>query len=64
MNNSKINFFTRIKRAIFNFEEYEKFLLESTKKAIAYYTKIILILTIIVTVALTFKINKGIQETL
>lgn len=57
METAKLGFFTRIKKAIFNFEEYTKFIAESTKKAISYFIKILLIFSLIVTCALVYQMN-------
>lgn len=57
METAKLGFFTKIKKAIFNFEEYTKFIAESTKKAISYFIKILLIFSLIVTCALVYQMN-------
>ena len=59
-------FFKRFKDSIINFDEYKTFLDEKTRVAIKYVLKIVLIFTIILAVALTYKIinevNKIISE--
>lgn len=54
MEAQKIGFFTRLKKSIFNFENYEIFIQEKTINAFNYFFKIIAILSILVTLALTY----------
>lgn len=58
----KMGFFTRIKKSIFKFEEYEKFTEEPLKKAFGYFFKLMLVFSLLITIALGFKLNKGIQK--
>ncbi len=58
----KIGFFTRIKKSIFNFEEYEKFIEESPKKAFAYFFKLIAIFSIFVTIVLAYTLNINVKS--
>lgn len=62
MEAKKIGFFTRIKKSIFNFEEYEKFIEEPIKKAFGYFFKLILIFSLLTTIALTYTVNTNIQK--
>lgn len=55
MKTKKTPFFVRLKKAIFNFDEYMTFLEEKISIAIKYILKLTLIFTIIVTVALMWK---------
>lgn len=56
-------FFSRLKRAIFNPEEYSNFILEKTKESIKYFFKFLIIFTLIVAVAYTYKFYiQGIGE--
>ena len=58
MEKKKVSFFKRIKDAIINFDEYIKFSEEKVSVAIKYIFKLVLIFTIIITIALTAKIVK------
>lgn len=58
MENVKINFYTRVKKAIFNFDEYEKFITEPISKSIGYFIKLLVLFSIIITIVLTYRINK------
>lgn len=51
----KINFFQRVKRAIFNIEKYQEFAEEKTIVAIKYFVKLILVLSIIITLGAVYK---------
>lgn len=51
----KPNFFQRIKRAIFNIEKYQEFAEEKTIVAIKYFVKLILVFSIIITLATVYK---------
>lgn len=57
MENVKIPFFKRVKRAIVNFEKYADFALEKTETAIKYYAKLMLIFSIIISIAFTYKFS-------
>jgi len=54
-NNQKISFFTRLKWAIFNLENYDFFAVEKTKYAIFYFAKLILIFSLITAIGVTYK---------
>lgn len=58
----KMNFFTRIKKSIIKFEEYEKFIEESLKKAFAYFFKLIAVFSLLVTIALAYNLNTNIKN--
>lgn len=58
MENAKIGFFKKVKLAIFNFEAYENFINENIREAFKYFLKILLIFTIITTIAITYKVYK------
>lgn len=62
METKKIGFFTRIKKSIFNFEEYEKFIEEPLKKAFRYFFKLMLIFSLLTTIALTYTVNTNVQK--
>ena len=51
----KLNFFQRIKRAIFNIEKYQEFAEEKTIVAVKFFVKLILMFSIIVTLATVYK---------
>ncbi len=57
METAKIGFWRRIKKAILNFDEYEKFITENISKAFGYFFKLITIFSLIVTIALVYKMN-------
>ena len=64
MEQVKIPFFTRMKRAIFNPEEYSTFMLEKSGESIKYLLKFLIIFAIIVSIAYTYNFyQKGIGET-
>ena len=48
MDKTKISFFSRVKKAIFKFEDYEKFIEDKPGVAIAYLEKLVLIFSIII----------------
>lgn len=52
---NKINFFQRIKRAVFNIEKYQEFAQEKTIVAVKYFMKLILLLSIIITIGAVYK---------
>lgn len=54
MEEKKIMFFTRIKRAIFNPESYSIFIMEKPKNAIGYLLKIMIISTIIISACMIY----------
>ena len=62
MENIKMNFFTRIKKAIFKFDEYEKFVTEPVSKAIGYFAKIIIVFSLIITITLTYQMRREIKK--
>ena len=62
MEAKKIGFFARIKKSIFNFEEYEKFIEEPLKKAFGYFFKLMAIFSLFITVALTYTVNTNVQK--
>lgn len=51
----KLNFFQRIKRAIFNIEKYQEFAEEKTIVAVKYFVKLILVFSIVITLATVYK---------
>ena len=51
----KLNFFQRIKTAIFNIEKYQEFAEEKTIVAIKYFVKLILVFSVIITIATVYK---------
>jgi len=65
MEQRKMNFFNRVKNAIINFDEYRNFSEEKVSVAIKYLLKVILIFTIVITIALSIKFvnetNKAMQ---
>lgn len=58
----KQGFFTRIKKSIFKFEEYEKFIQEPLGKAFGYFFKLIAIFSLFVTIALTYILNNNVDN--
>lgn len=62
MESQKIGFFSRVKKAIFKFEEYEKFIVEPTKKAFSYFLKLVLIFSFIITISLIYVLNNYIDN--
>ena len=66
METKKIPFFVRLKKAIFNFDEYKIFSEEKLSKTIKYLLKLVLIFTIVIAASLTWKIvdemNKAIVD--
>lgn len=65
MEQKRMNFFKRAKNAVINFDEYSNFSEEKVSIAIKYLLKLVLIFTIIVTIALSVKlldeVNKAIS---
>lgn len=51
----KINFFQRLKRAVFNIEKYQEFAQEKTIVAVKYFMKLILLLSVIITLGAVYK---------
>lgn len=62
MEAKKIGFFRKIKKSIFNFEEYEKFVEEPLKKSFAYFFKLIAIFSFFVTCVLTYTVNTNVNK--
>ena len=62
MQNKKMGFFTRLKKSIFKFEEYEKFIEEPLKRAFGYFFKLMLIFSLLITVALTYTVNTNVKS--
>lgn len=62
MESVKIGFFSRMKKAVFNFDEYEKFIVEPTKKTFAYFSKLIIIFSFVITIALMYVLNNYIVD--
>ena len=58
----KMGFFTRIKKSIFKFEEYEKFIEEPLKKAFGYFFKLIALFSLFVTIALIYALNVNLKN--
>ncbi len=59
---NKLHFFKRLKVAIFNLEDYGKFLGESGYKALKYFLLLILLFSVIFGFSKTFDIYKGINK--
>lgn len=53
-----INFFKRLKRAIFNVEKYGEFLLEKTRVAVKFFLILVFILSTILAIVSTYNFNK------
>lgn len=62
MQNKKVGFFTRIKKSIFKFDEYEKFIEESLGKAFKYFFKLMLVLSLLVSIALICNFNSNFKR--
>ena len=58
MEKTGIGFFTRIKKAIFKFEDYEELIIEPTKKTVGYFLKLMAIFALIIAITFIFKIDK------
>ena len=56
MKTKKVPFFIRLKNAITNFDEYKNYLEEKISIAIKYILKLVLLFTLIISIALTYKI--------
>ncbi|MBR6033173.1 MAG: DUF1189 family protein [Clostridia bacterium] len=54
-NQNKITFFTRVKWAIFNLENYDFFAVESTKKAILYFITLMIFFALLTSIGITYK---------
>ena len=62
MQNKKMGFFTRLKKSIFKFEEYEKFIEEPLKRAFGYFFKLMLIFSLLITIALIYTVNSNVKS--
>lgn len=60
--NLKVPFFKRVKKAIKDFEAYADFALEKTSVAIKYYAKIMIIFSIIISIAFSYKFSTIIND--
>ena len=61
----KTKFFSNVKKSIFNIEDYQEFSTEKIGKSITYILKLMLLFTIIVTAAIsyrTYRITKDIYD--
>ena len=58
----KEGFFTRIKKSVFKFEEYEKFIEETLGKAFGYFLKLIALFSLFVTIALIYTLNTNVDN--
>ena len=57
MDKEKLKFFNRVKIAILKFDEYEQFIIEDLKKAIIFYTKLVLCFSIIMTIVICYALK-------
>ena len=62
MESAKIGFFSRVKKAIFKFDEYEKFIKEPLKKAFSYFFKLVIIFSFVITISLVYILNNYTEE--
>ena len=62
MENTKIPFFKRLKRAIVNFESYSEFAVEKMSVAIKYFAKLMIIFSIIISIAFTYKFSNVVND--
>lgn len=62
MESTKINFFARVTKAIFKFDEYDRFITEPTKKAISYLIKLMIVFAIIISSILTYQMTKNTKK--
>lgn len=62
MKQKKMSFFIRVKNAIINFEEYRTFAEEKVFTAIKYFLKLILIFSIIIMFALSYKVSNQVTN--
>lgn len=63
MEQKKIPFFVRLKRAIINFDEYRTFSEEKTWTSVKYFLKLMIIFTVIITIALTIRVVNQVNVT-
>jgi len=56
MKEKKTPFFVKVKRAIFNFDEYKEFVEEKTSESLKYFFKLLLLFVLILTIAFTWNI--------
>ena len=56
MKEKKTPFFIRLKRSVFNFDEYKKYYEEKLSIAIKYFFKLLLLFSLILTISLTWKV--------
>ena len=63
-NNAKVSFLRRVKWSICNPENYDFFALENYKKAFAYFAKLLLLFSFIISTALTIKLATSYDETI
>ena len=63
MEQKKIKFFKRLKDAIFNFDEYKTFAQEEFSVSRKFLLKLIILISIIITITLTFKLLNTINKT-
>ncbi len=56
MKTKKMQFFAKLKNAIVNFDEYKNFSEERSSLSMKYVLKLVLIFTLIITIALTWKV--------
>lgn len=61
MKQKKISFFKRLKNAITNFDEYQKFSQEKLGTAIIYFLKLMLIFSMLISVFLTARLYKEVE---
>ena len=57
-----MNFFKRLKISIINFEQYHIIAADGWKKALTYMIKLVLLFSLIITIATSYKINTIIQD--
>lgn len=62
MESTKINFFARVTKAIFKFDEYDRFITEPTKRAISYLIKLMILFAIIISSILTYQMTKNTKK--
>ena len=62
MESTKINFFARVIKAIFKFDEYDRFITEPTKKAIIYLIKLMILFAITISSILTYQMTKNTKK--
>lgn len=59
----KISFFTRLKWAIFNVENYDFFAAENKSKAFGYFAKLILLFSLLICIAITYVFGNYYKQT-